>query len=82
MSKYGDFLWSIFSHIRTEYGDLLVKFPFSLRMRKNRDQKKAPYLDNFHAVNNSGKDPEGHSINSSSNSILNSILYIFVDLSA
>ena len=34
------FLWSVFSRIRTEYGYLLRKFPYSVRMRENTDQKK------------------------------------------
>ena len=34
------FFWSVFSHIRTEYGDLLCKPMYSVRMRKNKDQKK------------------------------------------
>ena len=44
------FLWSVFSCIRTEYGDLLRKSPYSVRILENTDQKKNPYLDTFHAV--------------------------------
>ena len=33
------FLVCIF-HIRTEYGDLRSKFPYSVRIRENRDKKK------------------------------------------
>ena len=36
--------------IRTEYGDLRSKFPYSVRIQENTDQKKTPYLDTFHAV--------------------------------
>ena len=35
-----NFFWSVFSRIWTEYGDLLHKFPYSVRMRENTDQKK------------------------------------------
>ena len=34
------FLWSVFSHIRTEYGEILRISPYSVRMRENTDQKK------------------------------------------
>ena len=32
--------WSVFSCIRTEYGDLLRKSPYSVRIQENADQKK------------------------------------------
>ena len=31
--------WSVFSRIRTEYGEILRICPYSVRMRKNTDQK-------------------------------------------
>ena len=34
------FFWSVFSCIRTEYGDLLRKSPYSVRIQENTDQKK------------------------------------------
>ena len=34
------FFWSMFSCIRTEYGDLLHKSPYSVRIQENTDQKK------------------------------------------
>ena len=34
------FFWSAFSCIRTEYGDLLCKSPYSVRIQENTDQKK------------------------------------------
>ena len=34
------FLWSLFSCIRTEYGDLWSKSPYSVQMQENTDQKK------------------------------------------
>ena len=35
-----EFFWSIFSHIWTEYGDLLAKSQYSARMREQKGQKK------------------------------------------
>ena len=43
------FFWSVFSCIRTEYGDLLRKSPYSVRIQENTDQKTL-YLDTFHEV--------------------------------
>ena len=34
-----DFFWSVFSCIRTEYGDLLRNSPYLVRIQKNTDQK-------------------------------------------
>ena len=34
------FFWSEFCSIRTEYGDLLRKSPYSVRIQENEDQKK------------------------------------------
>ena len=34
------FFWSVFSHTRTEYGNILRKSPYSVRIWKNTDQKK------------------------------------------
>ena len=34
------FFWSVFPCIRTEYGDLLRKSPYSVRVLENTDQKK------------------------------------------
>ena len=34
------FFWSVFSHIRTEYGEILRISPDSVRMQENTDQKK------------------------------------------
>ena len=33
------FFWSVFSSIWTEYGDLIRKSPYSLRILENTDQK-------------------------------------------
>ena len=35
-----EIFWSIFSRIRTEYGDLRSKSPYLVRKRENTDQKK------------------------------------------
>ena len=34
------FLWSVISHIRTEYGEILHISLYSVRMRENTEQKK------------------------------------------
>ena len=34
------FFWSVFSRIRTEYGETRSISPYSVRMRENKDQKK------------------------------------------
>ena len=34
------FFWSVFSRTRTEYGDLLRKSRYSVRIREKTDQKK------------------------------------------
>ena len=46
---YSEFFWSVYSHIRSEYGDLRSKYPYSLQMRKIRT-RKTPNTDTFHAV--------------------------------
>ena len=35
--------WSVFSHIRTKYGDILRINPYSARMRENTGQKNSEY---------------------------------------
>ena len=34
------FVWSVFSYIQTEYGELLRKSPYSVQIQENTDQKK------------------------------------------
>ena len=46
---YDELSWSLFSHIRTEYGDLQSTSPYSLQMQEIRT-RKTPYTDTFHAV--------------------------------
>ena len=40
---YSEFLWSVFSRIRTEYGETRSISPYSVRMRENTDQKNSEY---------------------------------------
>ena len=35
--------WSVFSRIRTEYGEILRISPYSVRMRENADQNYSEY---------------------------------------
>ena len=41
--KYSEFFWSVFSHVRTEYGEILRISPYSVRMPENTDQKNSEY---------------------------------------
>ena len=48
------FFWSVFSRIRTEYGEILyISSVFSPNAGKY-EPEKTPYLDTFHAVYQSG----------------------------
>ena len=38
VSKNGIFFWSVFSRIRTEYGEIPSISPYSVRMQENADQ--------------------------------------------
>ena len=40
---YSEFFWSAFSRIQTAYGEIFPIFPYSVRMRKNTDQKNSQY---------------------------------------
>ena len=40
---YSELFWSVFSLIRTEYGEILRISPYSVRMRENMDQDNAEY---------------------------------------
>ena len=42
MSSLGVF-WSVFSHIRTEYGEIVCISLYSVRVRENADQKNSEY---------------------------------------
>ena len=53
---YLEFFWSVFSRIRTEYGDLLCKSEYSVQGRENTDQK-TPNAGTFHVVITVTKSP-------------------------
>ena len=38
---YSELFWSVFSRIRTEYGEILRMSPYSVRMRENTDQNNS-----------------------------------------
>ena len=42
-SPYSEIFWSVFSHIRTNYGEIRTISPYSVRMRENADQKYSEY---------------------------------------
>ena len=68
-----EFFWSVFSCIRTEYGEIRNIFPYPLRMRQNTDQKKLRIWTLFtHAVyytlfDGSKKSELGYNLTTSSN---------------
>ena len=41
MCPYSELFWSVFSHIRTEYGEILSPLP--VRMRENMDPNNSEY---------------------------------------
>ena len=40
---YSELFWSVFSCIRTEYGEILHISPYPVRMRENTDQNNSEY---------------------------------------
>ena len=40
---YSGFFWSVFSCLRTEYGEMRSFSPYSVRIRENTDQKNSEY---------------------------------------
>ena len=40
---YSKLLWSVFSRIRTEHGEIQSVFPYSVRIRENTDQNNSEY---------------------------------------
>ena len=38
-----ELFWSVFSHIRAEYGEIRSISPYSVRMRENADQNNSKY---------------------------------------
>ena len=49
---FSEFFWSVFFRIRTEYKEMLRIFPYSVRIRENREYGKTPSAATFHAVSN------------------------------
>ena len=47
---YTQFFWSVFSHIWTEYGEILPISPYSVRMRKKIRTRKSTITRNFYTV--------------------------------
>ena len=43
MCPYSELFWSAFSIIRTEYGEIRIISPYSVRMRENADQNNSKY---------------------------------------
>ena len=46
---YSELLWSVFSRIQIEYGEMRSISSYSVWMRKSMDQKNSEY-GNFHSV--------------------------------
>ena len=46
---YSKFSWSVFSRIRTEYGEIIRISSYKVQMQENTDQK-TPNTDTFYAV--------------------------------
>ena len=42
-SPYSELFWSVFSRIRTQYREIPLISPFSVRMRENTDQNNSEY---------------------------------------
>ena len=40
---YSELFWSVFSHIRIEYGEIQSISQYSVRMRENKDQNNSKY---------------------------------------
>ena len=40
---YSELFWSLFSRIRTEYGEILCISPYSVRVWENTDQNNSEY---------------------------------------
>ena len=47
---YSELFWSVFSRIRTEYGEIIRVSPYSVGMRENADQSKSEYGQFSHSV--------------------------------
>ena len=49
---YSELLWSVFSHIRTAYGEIRSISPYSVRMRENADHNNSDYGHFLRSGNN------------------------------
>ena len=47
---YLEFFWSVFSRIRTEYGEILLITPYPVQMRENTDQKNSEHRNFIRSV--------------------------------
>ena len=63
-SPYSEFFWSVFSRIRTEYGEILRIFPYSVWIRENTDQKNFDYGHFLRSEDNNIKYSNKKNINS------------------
>ena len=52
--RYLELYWSVFSSIRTEYGEILLVSPYSVRLGENADQENSEYGRFARSVVNSG----------------------------
>ena len=43
MCPYSELFWSVFPRIPTEYGEILLISPYSMRMRRNTDQNNSEH---------------------------------------
>ena len=43
MRPYSELFWSVYSRIRTEYGEILLISPYSVWMPENTDQNNSEY---------------------------------------
>ena len=46
---YSEFFWTVFSHIWTEYGEIIRIPPQSVQMRENTDQENSEYGHFLHS---------------------------------
>ena len=53
---YSELFWSVFSRIRTEYGEILRISPYSVRMWENADQNNSKYGHFLRSVNRTSLD--------------------------
>ena len=79
--QIGSFSWSVFPGIRTEYGDLWSKYPYSFRIQENTDQEKLriwTLFTQYILVTPAGKDGEFNSLFISNSAFFFCITIFFV----